>query len=98
MDLSVTMTKPSMRYLYDKRTMRVPIDGSACRPLTGKLGRRCTHQGHKAGGVDYASSSVKTASFIRRVLSHCLDSIFTTPPDAFQINLHRQIPDAFFRV
>ena len=65
---------------------------------TGQLGRRSTHNRNKAGSVNDAPALGKTLLRLSLVPPHGEDGVFGSPPDAFDVYLHRQIPDFLFRV
>lgn len=66
--------------------------------LTRKLRRSSADKRHKARGIDDTSPNMKTFGFICRVLAHGEYCVFTTPPNALQIDLHGQIPNLLLRV
>ena len=60
--------------------------------LTSELGRGRAQEGNETGRINDAPTCPEPLSKVYRVVSHGLDSIFATPPNTLQVNLHRQIP------
>lgn len=66
--------------------------------LTRKLRRRGAHKRDEACGVDDASAGVQALRGVRRIVAHRQDCVLAAPPDAFDVDGHRQVPDALLRV
>ena len=65
---------------------------------TGKLGRGGAHDGDEARGVDDAPAGVQALRRVRGVVAHREDGVFGAPPDALEVDRHREVPDALFGV
>ena len=65
---------------------------------TSKLGRRGAHDRNEACGVDNAPAGVQSKGLVDRVLAHREDRVLASPPDALDIDLHREVPDALLGI
>ena len=65
---------------------------------TSELRRRSAHEGYKARGIDDTASLVEALGGIYGIVSHGDDGVLAPPPDALEVDLHSEVPDAFFRV
>lgn len=65
---------------------------------TCKLGSCRTHESNEARGIDDASTSVKALGLIDGVCAHGEDGVLAAPPDAFDVDLHRKVPDLLLSV
>ena len=66
--------------------------------LTSKLRCSRTHERHETRRVDDASASLEALLCVHGVVLHRNDGVFAAPPDAFEVDLHRQVPDFLLRV
>lgn len=66
--------------------------------LTCELRCSSTHKCDETCSVDDASAGMQTLGLIDGVLAHGEDSVLAPPPDAFHVDLHRQIPYALLGV
>lgn len=65
---------------------------------TCQLGGSSTKQRDKAGSVDDGSTSMQAFLWVGSVLSHSDDGVFATPPNTFQVDLHREVPNLLLGV
>lgn len=65
---------------------------------TSKLGRRRAQEGHETRSVNNAAASVEPLALVRGVVTHCEDRVLAAPPDAFDVDIHGQIPYPLLRV
>jgi len=62
------------------------------------LWRSSTHDRDETRGVDDAPTLGQTLLWVSFIFPHSEDGVFASPPNAFEVYLHGQIPDLLFRV
>lgn len=66
--------------------------------LTSKLRCSRTHERHETRRVDDTSASLEALLGVHGVVLHRNDGVFAAPPDAFDVDLHRKVPDLLLSV